>query len=180
DLLWAVGEDLITREQAEKLWRALATRAEGRAPRPKFDGIHVAYYLGALIVIGAMGFFMTLGWEAFGGGGIFAIASTYAIVFALLGRKLLRSPSTRIPGGLLITMCVGMTPLAMYGLERLIGLWPDSDPGSYRDFHVYVRSGWLWMELETILASLIALKFVRFPFLVMPLAFVGWYMSMDL
>jgi hypothetical protein len=68
----------------------------------------------------------------------------------------------------------------MYGLERATGLWPDSDPGSYRDFHVYVKSGWLWMELETILASLIALRFVRFTFLVAPLAFILWYMSMDL
>src|SRR2546421_11916872 len=93
DFLWAVEKELITREQAVELWRALQTRAEGRAPRPKFDGVHVAYYFGAVLVMLAMGTFMTLGWEAFGGGGIFLIASAYAVVFALLGRKLLRSPS---------------------------------------------------------------------------------------
>lgn len=30
------------------------------------------------------------------------------------------------------------------------------------------------------IASLVALKFIRFPFLTAPLAFAGWYMSMDL
>src|ERR1700747_3150609 len=107
DFLWAVEKELISREQAEQLWKAFQSRTEGRAPKPKFDGVHVAYYFGAVLVMLAMGTFMTLGWEAFGGGGIFLIASTYALVFALVGRKLLRSPQTRIPGGLLITMCVG-------------------------------------------------------------------------
>jgi hypothetical protein len=36
------------------------------------------------------------------------------------------------------------------------------------------------MELETILAGCIALRFIRFPFLTAPIAFIGWYMSMDL
>jgi hypothetical protein len=85
-----------------------------------------------------------------------------------------------IPGGLLITMAVSITPLAVYGLERLLKMWPTADPGTYRDFHVYVRSGWLWMELETVLAGLIALRFIRFPFLTAPIAFVLWYLSMDL
>ena len=79
--------------------------------------MNVAYYFGALIVIGAMGFFMNLGWERFGGGGIFVIAAAYAGVFVVAGRWLLRRPETRVPGGLLVTMAVCMTPLAMYGLE---------------------------------------------------------------
>lgn len=36
------------------------------------------------------------------------------------------------------------------------------------------------MEVGTILAALIALRFVRFPFLTAPAAFSLWYMSMDL
>ncbi|HEY7955162.1 MAG TPA: DUF2157 domain-containing protein [Polyangia bacterium] len=185
DLEWAAKQGLIGAEQAAPLWRALSARAAGRAPGPsatasRFDMVHVAYYFGALIVIGAMGFFMSLGWEAFGGGGIFAIAAAYALVFVFAGRALWRKAETKIPGGLLITMAVCMTPLAMYGLERLTGIWPDSDPGRYRDFHELVRGGWIWMELETILAGLLALKFVRFPFLTAPIAFVLWYMSMDL
>jgi hypothetical protein len=181
DLDWAATEGLVTQDQAARLWTALQDRANARgSTTAKFDGVHVAYYLGAMIVIGAMGFFMTLGWEAFGGGGIFAIATAYTLVFVFVGRALWRMPGLKIPGGLLITMAVSLTPLAMYGLERLLGIWPTSDPGTYRDYHTWVNSGWLWMELETVLAGCIALRFVRFPFLTAPIAFTLWYLSMDL
>jgi hypothetical protein len=36
------------------------------------------------------------------------------------------------------------------------------------------------MEISTILTGLIALRFIRFPFLTFPVAFALWYMSMDL
>lgn len=36
------------------------------------------------------------------------------------------------------------------------------------------------MELATVAAGLIALRFVRFPFVTAPIAFALWYMSMDL
>src|SRR6476659_6432558 len=151
DLDWAAAEKLITAEQAKALWRALSVRSGARAPvapPSRLDLVHVAYWLGALIVIGAMGFFMTLGWEAFGGGGIFAIATGYTLLFIFVGRALWRTKDLKVPGGLLITMAVSLTPLAMYGLERMLGIWPTSDPGTYRDYHVWVKSGWLWMELE--------------------------------
>jgi hypothetical protein len=180
DFVWAAQSGLLSEDQAASLWKAFEARATARpSVKARFDLVHVAYYFGALIVISAMGFFMTLGWEAFGGGGIFAIASGYALVFTLVGAWMWRRADLKIPGGLLITMAVAITPLAVYGLERMLGLWPDDDPGKYRDFHVYVRGGWLWMELETVLAGLLALKFVRFPFLTAPIAFVLWYLSMD-
>src|SRR5918997_6220290 len=63
DLEWAASEGVISGGQAEDLWRALEGREAGR---PRFDLPHVAYYFGALVVISAMGWFMTLGWERFG------------------------------------------------------------------------------------------------------------------
>jgi hypothetical protein len=178
DLDDAVAAGILTREQADRLAAHLSA-LQSSSVKPKFDFVHVAYYFGALIVIAAMGFFMTLGWERFGGGGIFAIAAGYTVAFVLAGRALWRR-ELKIPGGLLITMAVCMTPLATYGLERALGLWPDTDPGSFRDFHVWVKSGWLFMEIETLIAGLLAIKFVRFPFLTAPIAFTLWYMSMDL
>ena len=71
DIGWAVTGEVISEGQAEDLWRALERR---NADRPRFDLPHVAYYIGALVVISAMTWFMTLGWERFGGGGIFAIS----------------------------------------------------------------------------------------------------------
>lgn len=82
DFGWAVSEGAISESQTEDLWRAL----EGRdADRPRFDLPHVAYYFGALVVISAMTWFLTLGWERFGGGGILAISPSYALAFAVAG-----------------------------------------------------------------------------------------------
>jgi hypothetical protein len=49
-----------------------------------------------------------------------------------------------------------------------------------RDFYIWVRAGWLPMELITIAAALIALYFYPFPFIVSIIAFALWFMSMDL
>ena len=177
DLDAAVAEGLLSQAQAEKLWSAWERR---RQEQPRFDLPHVAYYFGALIVIAAMGWFMTEAWEVFGGGGIFVIATLYALGFVLAGRTLWYGQKLKIPGGLLFTMAVCMTPLAIYGLERWTGIWPQGDPGAYQDFHVWIKGSWLLMELGTIAAGLIALKYVRFPFLTAPIAFALWYLSMDL
>ena len=177
DLEWAASRGVIDDAQAEALWRALTERS---ADRPKFDLIHVAYYFGALLVIGAMGWFMGTAWEAFGGGGIFLISAAYAAAFLVIGSMVWQHGGLRVPGGLLITMAVCMTPLAIYGLQRWLGVWGFDDPGEYRDFHVWIRGGWFAMEVATIAAGVIALWFFRFPFLTAPIAFVLWYMSMDL
>jgi hypothetical protein len=177
DFSWVVSQGMISAEQAASVWNALESRD---ASRPRFDMANVMYYFGALIVMSAMGCFMTLGWEIFGGGGILLISVVYALCFVLAGRTLWFKQKLIVPGGLLFVMAVCMTPLAIYGLERLVGFWPQGDPGTYRDFHVWVKGGWFFMEVATILAALVALWFIRFPFLTAPIAFSLWYMSMDL
>ncbi len=118
DIRWAVSEGVISEGQAEDLWLALQRR---NVDRPRFDLPHVAYYLGALVVISAMTWFMTLGWEKFGGGGMLLISLSYALVFTVAGAKLWRERGLRVPGGLLVTAAVCMTPLAVYGFETMTG-----------------------------------------------------------
>ena len=177
DLAWAASTGVISPDQVDPLWRALEDHHPTRA---RFDLPHVAYYVGALIVISAMGWFMTRAWEAFGGGGLFLIAAAYAVLFVLAGRTLWHREGLLIPGGLLFTMAICMTPLAVYGLERYFNIWPQGDPGNYQGYHIWVKGGWFLMELGTILAGLVALRFIKFPFLTAPIAFSLWYMSMDL
>ncbi len=177
DLTWATSEGLISPGQADALWQALERR---KVLQPRFDVPNVAYYLGALIVISAMGWFMTLGWERFGGAGIFVISIVYGACFGLAGRALWTRDDGKTPGGLLFTMAVWMTPLAIYGLERLTGIWPRGDPGVYPGYHLWIKGSWFLMELGTIIVGAVALRFVPFPFLTFPIAFALWYMSMDL
>ncbi|MBC7542576.1 MAG: hypothetical protein H7338_07590 [Candidatus Sericytochromatia bacterium] len=188
DLTWLTQQGHLSQEQATGLRTALqARRGAARlvepalrpAWSPRFDFLNVAYYFGALLVMGAMGFFMTLGWEAFGGGGIAAIAVAYAAAFVLAGRRLWYKHQLYVPGGLLITMAVAMVPLATYGIQRALNVWPDADPGNFREFHQWVKGGWFTMEIVTVLAAGAALRWFRFPFLVAPIAFCLWYMAMD-
>ncbi|MBW4457574.1 MAG: DUF2157 domain-containing protein [Nostoc indistinguendum CM1-VF10] len=177
DLDWAVSQGLITAEQANALWNALSMR---HSQRPQFNFVNVTFYLGALIVISAMTWFMTLAWESFGGGGIFLLASIYALCFVLAGSNLWWRQEMKIPGGLLFTIAVSLTPLAIYGLQRATGFWTQNDPGTYQDFYLWIKGSWFLMELGTIIAGLVAIKFVRFPFLTAPIAFSLYFMSIDI
>jgi hypothetical protein len=59
-------------------------------------------------------------------------------------------------------------------------MWVQDDPGDFRDYHVRIDATWIVIEVATALGALIALRFIRFPFLTAPLAFSFWYLSMDL
>jgi hypothetical protein len=146
---------------------------------PSFEAAHISYYLGALLIIGAMGWFITNAWDTLSGFTLTAIAAAYGILFGSVGVRLYHRTSTRIPGGLLVAVAVCMTPMAVYGLERAAGWWPDHDPGSYANFHPYINGSWVLMECATVLVAGVALKFVRFPFITAPAAYALWFLSMD-
>jgi hypothetical protein len=176
DITDAAQKGVITNQQADALWAFLNDRAGGRV---KFDLIHVAYYCGAMLVIGAMSWFMTEAWEIFGGAGLFALATLYAVGFVIVGAMLWRRDDFKTPGGLLMTMAVCMVPIAIAGLQLWLGIWHSDEPLAYRDFYTWIRGEWFAMEMATILAGCIAIYFIRFPFLTAPIGFALWYLSMD-
>jgi hypothetical protein len=147
--------------------------------RAGFEPAHIAYYMGALLIIGAMGWFMTMVWSSLSGVALTAIALAYAGVFGSLGVILNRKPATRVPGGVLATVAVCMTPLAVYGIEKQFKWWPADDPGSYTNFHPLINGSWVGMEAATILVAALFLRYVRFPFITAPAAYALWFMSMD-
>jgi hypothetical protein len=160
----------------ERIREALKAEPENT---PAFEAAHISYYLGALLIIGAMGWFVTNAWDTLSGLTLSAIAVAYGVLFGGVGYNLFRKPSTKIPGGLLVAVAVCMTPMAVYGVERAIGWWPLNDPGSYTNFHPYINASWVVMECITIAVAVIALKFVPFPFITAPAAYALWYLSMD-
>jgi hypothetical protein len=174
----AVAAGVIAPEQAESLWQFLGGTPTGPMA-PRFDLVHLLWYAGALIAIGAMGWFTTLAFATLGGDVLAVIAVIYAAVLTAAGDRLWRHRQ-RIPGGLLISIAVTMAPLFVYGLQNAFGWWTHAEPGNYRDFYVWIKASWLPMELATIAAGVIALRFYRFPFLVAPIAVALWFMSMDL
>lgn len=174
-ILEAVEKNIISPEQGERLWEFWK---EGKDCSSQFRFSHLAYYLGALLVLFALGWFMHNAWQWFGGMGMFAIAVVYAGVFVMLGNYLWEK-GLSLPGGLLIVLAVAMTPLAIYGLERWMGLWPQFEPGQYHDFYQLIHRGYVWMEIGTILSAYIAIRFFPFPFLMAPIGIALYLLSID-
>ncbi len=178
----------IREDQMDGLLAALRARHTGPASLPRqahervrFDLVHILWYAGALIVMGAMGLFSTLAFEQIGGKALTFTALVYAVLFVTAGHHLWHRRSLRTPGGLLVAVAVTMVPLAIYGIQDAFGWWGrEGDPGRYRDFFVWIKGSWLPMEVATVIAGIIALRFYPFPFIVAVLAIALWFMSMDL
>jgi hypothetical protein len=92
----------------------------------------------------------------------------------------LRNKGFIIGGSLLITVAICLVPLLTYAIEDILGLWPAEYPGAYKDYYPWINGSWIVMELATIVAAAIALRYVRFAFLTAPIAFSFWFLSMDL
>lgn len=145
----------------------------------RFSFSHVLYYFGGLIAIGAMSIFAGLGFEALGYGFLTVISIGYGVLAIALTEWFIQR-KLDIPAGIMAALAITMVPLLVYCLQRLSGFWADGYGGnSYRDFHVYIDWRWIIMELATLAAGAIALWRYRLPFLMMPVALVGWYFSMD-
>lgn len=171
----AATKGLVTELQAEQLWQFLSNRQKDT---PSFHFTHILYYFGGLIAIGAMTLFVNIGWELFGGWGLFGIALAYGMVGLWLTEFFLKRRHLQIPAGIMATFVVALTPLAFYGIQVALGFWAEGQ--IYRDYHTHIDWRWLLMELATLASGAIMLWRYRFPFLVMPVAVTLWYMSMDL
>jgi hypothetical protein len=182
DLRAAAAAGVINSSQFEALLAFLATRQPVPSmSAPKFDVVHLLWYMGALVVISAMGLFSTLAFSTMGGPALAATALVYAALFTGAGHYLWTVRKLRTPGGLLIAIAVSMIPLAVYGVQDSYGAWSQfGKPGTVRDFYVWIKGSWIFMEIATIAGALIALRFYRFPFIVFIMAVALWFLSMDI
>ena len=175
DLESAAQKGIISSDQAKKLWEHLESL---RPDQSRFQALHVLYYFGGILILASMSWFLTNAWSD--GGALMAISGFFAFMYVVAGHTLWNKQNLKIPGGLLITAAVGLTPVFIYGFQKMTDLWPQEAPGGYRDYHIWIKGSWLFMELGTIIAAMIALRFYRFAFITFPLALTLWYMSMDL
>jgi len=175
DLDGAVREGIINSDQAQKL---LIYFESLRPDQAKFQGLHVLYYCGGILILASMSWLLTNAWQ--NGIAIMMISGLFALMYLIVGSRLWNKENLKIPGGLLVTAAVGLTPVFVYGLQKATGLWPEVSTSQYRDYHIWIRSHWIFMEVATVITSVVALRFFRFPFLTFPLGVTLWYMSMDL
>ena len=175
----AVREGILSQAQADSLLEYLGRLPDAHAQeRPRFSFVHVLYYFGGMIAIGAMSLFMTVGWNALGGWGGFVTAVVYALLALALSRWLLERKQLYVPAGIMATLAVVMVPLAIFAAQMALGYWGEGKP--YRDYHVFIEWRWITMELGTLGIGSILLWRYRFAFMLMPISVTLWYMSMDL
>jgi hypothetical protein len=190
DIYRAAAEGVLPQADAERLvqWgyeqrfdRSLLPEPKRPAPeqRKGLNLVTVAYYFGAMLMISACAWFLGDKWESLGSPGIFITVLIYMLLASSLGWWL-RGKGYFVGGGLLITVAVCLVPLLIYTVEDMLGLWPDGDPGAYKNYYPLIHGSWIIMELATIAAAAVALRFVRFGFLTAPMAFSFWFLSMDL
>ena len=190
DINRAAAEGVLSQNDADRLthW-AYDQRFNGllisepRPPAPEqrkgFNLVTVLYYFGAMLMISACAWFLGDKWDVLGTSGVCITVIVYMLIATSMGQWL-RRRAYLVGGGLLITVAVSLTPLLTYSVEKMAGLWPAQDPGAYKDFYPWIHGSWIVMELVTIAAAALALKFVRFSFLTAPMAFSFWFLSMDL
>lgn len=180
DLRAAVTAGVLPSAQLEALLAFLGTRMPERPAAPKFDLVHLLWYAGALVVISAMGLFSTLAFSQMGGQALTATALVYALLFATAGHHLWTVKNLRTPGGLLIAVAVAMMPLAVFGIQDAYNTWTEfGRPKEVRSFYHWIKGSFVFMELATIAAGVVALRFYRFPFIVFIIGVALWFLSMD-
>ncbi|MDH0301446.1 MULTISPECIES: DUF2157 domain-containing protein [unclassified Pseudomonas] len=177
DLARAVSAGVLQPGQDRALLDFLRQQPENRG---SFQLAHVAFYFGALLIMGAMGWLLTEAWMRIGDSALLIIALAYIAGLTVFALSLQRREQP-IAAGVLAAVAVSIVPLAVFAIERLVGWWPmDDAQGDYHQYYTYVQGGWLAMEAATVVAGLLMLRLIPFPFIVMPIAVALWFMSMDL
>lgn len=181
DLRELVEAGVIDRETAGRIADHLGADAPSEGSR--FDLGRTAYYLGALVVMSALGWFLNEAWIRYGGFALAGLTGLYGLGF-LAASEWLRDRETlresRVPAGLLLTLAVWTVPLVVFGVQRGLGFWPSGPSSSPADYPGLVQANWFTMEGALLMASALALRYRPFSFLVFPAAAAGWFLSMDL
>src|SRR5262245_21689134 len=107
-----------------------------------FNPIMVLYYIGALLILSAFGWFLGRQWDALGPIVIFCVSTSYALLFVALRYRIYFREKYPVAGGLLFTCAVGMVPLIVYSLEAMTGIWPNNNPGTYHNYYVWINGSW--------------------------------------
>jgi hypothetical protein len=177
DLARAVQAGILQPGQDQAL---LVFLGQQPAHRGSFQLAHVAFYFGAMLIMAAMGWLLTEAWMSIGDSALLVIASLYILLITLFALNLQRRAQP-VAAGVLAAVAVSIVPLAVFAIERLVGWWPlDDAQANYHQYYTYVQGGWLAMEAATVLAGLLMLRLIPYPFVVMPIAVALWFMSMDL
>lgn len=178
DLINSAVELGISNKIAEDLWNKLKETSEGT--HSKLVLSHVLYYIGAMIVLIALGWFAVKAWINFEGKDLFFIAIIYMLSFLIIGNGLWHKKGLRIPGGLFLTLAVCLMPMAVDGFQKWTGFWLSYNAvESYSNVFNWVKGESFALLILTILLGCVVLAFYRFPFLLVPILVASIFLLLD-
>ena len=158
-----LAEGVIDADTADRIREYLRDRGapdrpgKGGTTLPAFDLAHAAYYLGAAVILFALGWFAIQAWERHGGWPLAGVALLYAALFGALGQSLWRRGWT-VPGGLLFTAVIGMTPLFVFAVQAGLGVWPGPGEAWPQPYYEAVNGHRITIELATIAVALLVIR----------------------
>jgi drug/metabolite transporter (DMT)-like permease len=178
----ALSRGVITPEQHASILALAAEDGMGAREMPRgFNWVTVAYALGALLVVFAGGWFLAQRWLSLGPAGVLGVVLFYAVLAGAASVWLERR-DFREAAGLAAMVAVSLTPVVVWALESLTGLWPAETWGQpyYPSYPPAEASRWLVAELATILAALIVLRKRPWWVVVFPIAVSLFGLAMHL
>lgn len=159
--------------QADELWQNLGAQM---ADEPTFKLRFIIYYFGAMLMLLPFTFFVGPALLKMNEMGLFVLTTALAGGAFALGDYLKRI-GRRIPAGIFGCVAVALVPMAA---ELGLNAAGANFSVSYRDFHPGIDARRSLIELVTLMVAGGALWRIRESFLVLPAAFILWYMGMDL
>ena len=165
----AVSENIISEKQAEQLYLLYKKQSF-------WNMSNLIIYFGGFIAIGSVTFFITVGFMKFGYIGLIISSLTFLTVASLF----IKYTQNNIAKGVLATFIIFLSPLFTYAVLGCLGWWDTPKASNYKDYYIWIDKNWIILEIVTILSSLLMLKKIKYPFLILPIAFSIWFLSMDI
>lgn len=168
DLIAAAQKGAMATQDVDSLWSMLQQSARAQQPKGSFDIAQLLYYAGGVLVMMAMGWFLSLANDSFGMGAVFVITLLYTAAFAGLGYKLRFQNDQRLAGAVLFLLAVLMVPATVAtGLNF-----------SHLDASLHGLQEPLVLELATLAAGLVTLRLVKVSLLSAPVFGSLWLLTM--
>lgn len=168
----AVSLGIISAEQAAQV-RALTPERSPQQTLLRMQPVGasvIAYVIGAITVLIAMGWFLADRWEYLGAGGVLAVVTVYGALFSLVALRM-RREGMALAEGIAALLAVALVPLAIVALSELIPGFPQAPTAACRPnaflrefrFEFWTCRGLeLTIELATLAAATLAWRLTRF------------------
>ena len=182
DITAASAEIGLNEAQSAAFWDALEKRVGGNATITLSTVL--SYAFGGLTVI-ALGFFGVKNLEKITALQVASAMIAFALVTLFISHRTYERGSM-IQSSIFATMAIAATPLAILTLQIHFDYWPGlgnenlrSPRGTLRDFHAFIDSRWLVIELGTLAVAAMIFAAHRTHYILMPITVIFWWMVMD-